>query len=169
MSTARKTGEVGKMGIGAMLVRGAMVTAAGGLLYAGVISPVMHWARQDNAVIEPGYVNPKSLSVQSKKNAQGNIEAYIQYKAGDESVSLPCKKGPSGPLCGTVEYWWQSIGAERREELAVDEWPSISNNSKHSIMSSELQTILDTFYGPQASQKGALPKTQQPQYTAGKK
>ena len=150
------------MGLGAMIVRGALVTAAGGLLYAGVVGPLVGKVRQDNTPIESGYVSPKSLSVAGKKNAQGNIETYLQYKVGDETVSLPCIKGPAGPLCGKVDYWWQSIGTSQREGLVVDEWPAISNESKHGILSSELQTLIDAVYGAKnGSQKAPA---QQPLY-----
>lgn len=138
------------MGVGAMIVRGAVVAAAaGGLLYTAVLNPLTDKINGSNAVVEQGYMNPKSLSIQGKKNAAGNIETYLQYKSGDEVISLPCTKGPSGPLCGTVEYWWQSIGGQQREELSVNEWPAISNGAKHSILSGELQAMLDTFYGTQ--------------------
>ena len=150
------------MGIGAMIVRGAVVTAAGGLLYAAVLNPIMGRISGSNAVVETGYVSPKALSIQGKKNAAGNIETYVQYKSGDETVSLPCMKGPAGPLCGTVDYWWQSIGTDQREGLAVSEWPSISNDAKHGILSMEMQTLLDTVYGTQnGTQK--VPQTQYPQ------
>src|SRR3989338_4808810 len=134
MTTLRRaegTGEVRKMGLGAMVVRTAMVTVAGGLLYTAVLNPLMNLVRNDNAVVEQGYVNPKSLSLQGKKNGSGNIETFLNYKSGDETVSLPCMKGPAGPLCGTVEYWWGSVGAGQREELAVEEWPALSNGAKH--------------------------------------
>lgn len=156
MSTYRKaegTSEVRKMGLGAMVVRTAMVVVAGGLLYTAVLNPVMDWVRKDNAVVENGYVSPKSLSIQGRKNSSGSIETYLNYKNGDETISLPCKKGPAGPLCGAVEYWWESVGAEQREGFAVGEWPAISNDAKHGIMSSELQKILDAFYGPQRQQQ----------------
>ena len=149
------------MGLGAMVVRGVVVAAAGGLLYTAVLNPLIGKIRQDNTPVESGYVSPKSLSVEGKKNGQGNIETYLQYKVGDEVVSLPCTKGPSGPLCGKVDYWWQSIGAGQREGLVVGEWTAISNDAKHGIMSSELQTMLDTFYGTQ--------KAPQQRYTAPKK
>ena len=148
------------MGLGAMVVRGVVVAAAGGLLYTAVLNPLIGKIRQDNTPVESGYVSPKSLSIEGKKNGQGNIETYLQYKVGDEVVSLPCTKGPSGPLCGKVDYWWQSIGVPQREGLVVGEWPAISNDAKHGIMSSELQTMLDTFYGTQKAQQ---------QYTAPKK
>ncbi|MBI2142934.1 hypothetical protein HYU20_01155 [Candidatus Woesearchaeota archaeon] len=153
MAAYGRSGEVRKMGIGAMIVRGAVVTAAGGLLYAAVLNPIMDRISGSSAVVETGYVNPKALSVQGKKNGTGNLETFLNYKNGDEVVSLPCKKGPSGPLCGAVDYWWQSVGADQREGLAVNEWPSISNNAKHGIMSAELQTILDAFYGAQKAQQ----------------
>ena len=146
------------MGLGAFVVRSALVTVAGATLYAGVVSPLIGKIR-DNAQIENGYVSPKSLSVQGKKNGQGNIETYLQYKSGDGIVSLPCAKGPSGPLCGTIDYWWQSVGAPQREELAVGEWPAISNDAKHGIMSKELQTIVDTFYGAQRAPQPAPQQT----------
>ena len=168
MSAIRKTNEVKKMGLGTMAVRGALLAVAGGMLYVSVLNPLLHRIRQDNSVIETGYVNPKSLSVQGRKNTLGNIETYLNYKSGDETVSLPCMKGPSGPLCGTVEYWWGSIGAGQREELAVDEWPALSNDAKHGIMSSELQTILNVFYGVQNGQR--TPQTQQqPNYNGTKR
>lgn len=150
------------MGLGAMIVRGALVTAAGGMLYAGLLGPLVSKMRQDNTPVEAGYVSPKSLSIDGKKNAQGNIETYLQYKVGDETVSLPCTKGPSGPLCGKVDYWWQSIGTSQREGLVVDEWPAISNDSKHGILSSEIQKLIDTVYGTQnnAQKRPAQP----PQY-----
>ena len=150
------------MGIGAMIVRGAVVTAAGGLLYAAVLNPIMGRISGSNAVTETGYVSPKALSIQGKKNAAGNIETYVQYKSGDETVSLPCMKGPAGPLCGTVDYWWQSIGNGQREGLAVNEWPSISNDAKHGILSTELQTIIDTVYGTQ-NRTQKVPQLQYPQ------
>ncbi len=150
---AYQTREVRKMGIGAMIVRGAMVTAAGGLLYASVLNPIIDRISGSSAVVETGYVNPKALSIEGKKNGAGNIEAYLNYKNGDEVVSLPCMKGPSGPLCGKVDYWWQSIGAGQREGLAVGEWPSISNDAKHNILNAEIQAMLDAFYGAQKAQQ----------------
>ena len=141
------------MGLGAMFVRGALVSAAGSILYVAVLNPIINKLNGDDPVIEPGYVSPKSLSIQGRKNIGGNIETYLNYKNGDETVSLPCKKGSEGPLCGSVEYWWQSIGAQVREGLAVAEWPVISNSNKHSIMSSELRVILDTFYAVQKAQQ----------------
>ncbi len=171
MATLRRaegTGEVRKMGLGAMVVRTAMVTVAGGLLYTAVLNPVMNWVRQENAVVEQGYVNPKSLSVQGKKNGSGNIETFLNYKSGDETTSLPCMKGPAGPLCGTVEYWWESVGAEQREGFAVGEWPAISSEAKHGIMSSELQTMIDTFYGVNGAQKTQQQQGASQQYGSGK-
>ncbi len=141
------------MGLGAMVVRGVMVTAAGGLLYASVLNPIMDRLKGSSAVVEQGYVSTKSLSIQGKKNAAGNIESYLQYKNGDEVVSLPCMKGPSGPLCGTVDYWWQSIGAAQREGRAISEWPAISSNAKRGILSTEIQAMLDALYGAQKAQQ----------------
>lgn len=154
------------MGIGAMIVRGAVITAAGGLLYAALLNPLMDRIGGSNAAVEQGYTNPKSLSIQGKKNAAGNIEAYLQYKNGDEVISLPCTKGPSGPLCGTVDHWWGSIGAGQREGLAVNEWPSISNSAKRGILDSELQAMLDSFYGTQKAPQQS--QQQAPQYSGGK-
>ncbi|MBI3037343.1 hypothetical protein HYY73_06380 [Candidatus Woesearchaeota archaeon] len=143
---AKETDEVRKMGIGALVVR----TAAAGLIGLGVLAggnAVLDGINGNSAVVEQGYVSPKSLSIQGKKNGTGNIETYLQYKVGDESVSLPCTKGPSGPLCGKVDYWWQSIGAPQREGLVVGEWPAISNDSKRGILGSELQALIDSAYG----------------------
>lgn len=139
--------EVREMGIGATIVRGALFVAAGSVAYMSIVNPIVNRIRQDNAVIEAGYVNPKSLSIEGKKNGAGNIETYLQYKAGDEIVSLPCTKGPAGPLCGRVDYWWQSVGTQQREGLAVAEWPVLSNDAKRGILSSELQTLIDSAYG----------------------
>lgn len=163
MATYGKSGEVRKMGIGAMIVRGAVVTAAGGLLYAAVLNPIMSKISGSNAVVEQGYVSPKALSIQGKKNAAGNIETYVQYKSGDEIVSLPCMKGPNGPLCGKVDYWWDSIGAGPRKDLTVSEWPLLPNDAKHGILSSEIQALLDTAYGTRnGTQKVPQPQYQQP-------
>ena len=148
------------MGIGAMAVRtigvgilGVSVVAGGNYLIDKIKS---------NTPVESGYVNPKSLSINGKKNAQGNIETYLQYKVGDETVSLPCAKGPQGPLCGKVDYWWQSIGAPQREELVVGEWPAMGNDAKHAILSSEFQMLVDTLYGAPSS--GQKTPAQQLQY-----
>lgn len=142
------------MGIGALIVRGAVIIGTGGLLYTTVLNPIMGRISDSNAVVEQGFFNPKDLDIQRKKNAADNIEGYLQYKNGEETGSLPCMKGPSGPLCGTVEYWWDSIGTQQREGLAVGEWPAISNEAKHGILSSELQALIDTAYGTQnGSQK----------------
>ncbi len=137
------------MGLGAVVVRGGAVVLAGAALYAGIINPLLGKIRQDNAVIEQGYVNPKSLSIASKKNAQGNLEAYLNYKSGDATVSLPCMSGPSGPLCGAVDYWWNSIGPDSRTGLVVVEWPSIGSSVKRGIVGSELDAMLESFYGSQ--------------------
>ena len=134
------------MGLGALVVRTVVSGGVVALLLGGG-SYVMDRINGSNAVVEQGYVSPKSLSVEGKKNAQGNIETFLQYKVGDETVSLPCTKGPSGPLCGKVDYWWQSIGAPQREGLAVGEWPAISNEAKHGILGNELQALIDTAYG----------------------
>ena len=150
------------MGLGANIVRGGLVIAAGVMLYAGAVSPLVSRFMQDKTPVESGYVSPRSLSIEGKKNGSGNIETYLQYKVGDEVVSLPCTKGPSGPLCGKVDYWWQSIGVPQREGLVVGEWPAISNDAKHGIMSSELQTMLETFYG---TQKAPQQAQQQPYRT----
>ena len=149
------------MGLGAMIVRGALVTVAAGTLYAGVINPLMGKIRPDNTPIEKGYVSPKSLSVEGKKNGQGNIETYLQYKSGDEVISLPCAKGPSGPLCGKVDYWWQSIGGQERSGLVTSEWPVLDNAVKRGIVGSELDAMLDSFYG-----NGKQQPPQQLQYKA---
>lgn len=145
------------MGLGANVVKGAVIGAlmlgAGNALYLGVLRPFVSKLMPDNTPVEAGYVSPKSLSVERKKNAQGNIETYLQYKVGDEIVSLPCAKGPSGPLCGKVDYWWQSVGAPQREGLVVSEWPAISNDVKHGILSDELQTLIDSAYGTNGVQK----------------
>ncbi len=165
MATYERAGEVKKMGIGGMAVR---LAAAGIATWAAVAGGnyAMDKIKGEDAVIEQGYVNPKSLSIQGKKNANGNVESYLQYKNGGEAVSLPCMKGPTGPLCGTVDYWWTSIGAPQREDLTVSEWPLISNDSKHGIMSSELQKVLDTFYGTQKQVQQQQPASQ---YTNAKK
>lgn len=146
------------MGIGAMIVRGAAIAAAGGLLYTMVLNPLMDRVGGSSAVVEQGYVNPKSLSIQGKKNGSGNIEAFLNYKNGDEVTSLPIRKGPKGPLVGSVEYWWESIGGKTREELSVAQWPAISNSAKRGIINSELQGMLDSYYGAQ--------KAPQQQYNA---
>ena len=138
------------MGIGALAVRTVGLGILGLSVWTGgdyLISKITG----GNAVVESGSVNPKSLSVKSMKNTQGNIEAYLQYKSGDEALLLPCSKGPSGPLCGKVDYWWQSIGAQQREGLVVGEWPAISNDSKREILSKEFQALVDTLYGTQSS------------------
>ncbi|MBI2550327.1 hypothetical protein HYV83_04070 [Candidatus Woesearchaeota archaeon] len=147
------------LGLGAWVIR----TGAVGLISLAALnggSYVMDRINGSNAVVEQGYVSPKSLSVEGKKNAQGNIETYLQYKVGDETVSLPCTKGPSGPLCGKVDYWWQSIGAPQREGFVVGEWPAISNDAKHSLLSSELQALIDSAY---STQNGTQKKLQQVQ------
>ena len=136
------------MGLGALVVRTVVSGGVVALLLGGG-SYVMDRINGSNAVVEQGYVSPKSLSVEGKKNAQGNIETFLQYKVGDETVSLPCTKGPSGPLCGKVDYWWQSIGVPQREGLVVGEWPAISNEAKHGILSNELQALIDSAYGTQ--------------------
>lgn len=149
------------MGLGAVVVRGGAVILTGAALYAGIINPLLGKIRQDNAIIEQGYVNPKSLSIASKKNAQGNIEAYLNYKSGDATISLPCMSGPSGPLCGTVDYWWSSIGHDSRTGLVVNEWPSVDNQVKRDIVGSELDAMLESFYG---SQKQSPAQQLQQQY-----
>ncbi|MBI2145460.1 hypothetical protein HYU18_04010 [Candidatus Woesearchaeota archaeon] len=166
MATYSGRMETRSVGLAGLVIR---MAAMGLVAYSAVTwgPGLLDKVTGGSAVIEEGYVNPKSLSIQSKKNEAGNVEAYLQYKVGDEIVSLPCFKGPSGPLCGKVEYWWESIGGQQREALTVSEWPEISNSSKHGIMSSELQTILDTFYGPQKQQPAPAPQQPQ-QYKSGK-
>ena len=152
------------MGIGAMTARTIGLGILGLSVWAGgdyIIGKI-----KGNTPVESGYVSPKSLSIDGKKNAQGNIETYLQYKVGDETVSLPCTKGPAGPLCGRVDYWWQSIGTQQREGLVVGEWPAISNGAKHGILSSEFQTLVDTLYGTQDSNQ--MTPGRQPQYTQQK-
>ena len=141
------------MGIGAMIVRGAAIIGGGALLYTTVLNPLMDGISGSNAVVEQGYVSPKSLSVQGKKNAAGNIEAYLQYKNGEEVISLPCRKGPSGPLCGAVDYWWNSIGRDSRTGLVASEWPSVDSQVKRDIVGSELDSMLENFYGSQSQKQ----------------
>ncbi len=157
MATYGRSGEVRKMGLGALVMRGALGMAgiaAAGMLYASVLNPVMDWVRKDNAVVEQGFVNPKSLDIQSKKNAAGNIESYLQYKNGDEAVSLPCMKGYSGgALCGTIDYWLENLSPEQKEGVVVGQWPSISSNAKRGILGTEIQAMLDALYGAQKAQQ----------------
>ncbi len=149
------------MGLGAFVVKSGVVILTGAALYTGVVNPLIGKIMQDNAIIEPGYVNPKSLSIASKKNAQGNIEAYLNYKSGDATVSLPCTSGPQGPLCGAVDYWWNSIGADSRTGLVVVEWPSIGSSVKKDIVGSELDAMLESFYGSQKQLPAQQPQQQQ--------
>ena len=154
------------MGLGALVVRGAAVILASGMLYTGVVNPLMGKIRPDNTPVAAGYVNPKSLSIERKKNAEGNLEAYLLYKSGDATVSLPCKSGPNGPLCGAVDYWWKSIGADSRTDLVVSEWPALDSMVKRNIVGSELDAMLDSFYG---SQKQLPVQQTQQQYKAPQK
>ncbi len=134
------------MGFGAMAVRTIGVGILGLSLWAGG-SYVVDRINSSNAVVESGYVSPKSVAIEGKRNAAGNVETYLNYKSGDETVSLPVRKGPHGPLVGTVDYWWQSIASGERSGLVESEWPALDSDVKHGIMSSELQTIIDSFYG----------------------
>ncbi|MBI2141034.1 hypothetical protein HYU16_01280 [Candidatus Woesearchaeota archaeon] len=167
MSTYGKTegtGEVKKMGLGAMVVRTAMVTVAGGLLYTAVLNPVINWARNGNAPIEQGFVNYKSLDSQGKKNASGNMEAYLRYKHGDKIDSLPCMEGYSGGVvCGTVEYIVENFTPAQREGVVVEQFQGISNEAKRGIIGGELQAMLDQFYGLQNSSSQGIPRLQQQQ------
>lgn len=117
--------------------------------YAGAITVLLS---AGNYVMDR--VNPKPLSIEERKDAAGNIEHYLKYKSGDGYASLPCTNGPSGPLCGTVEYWWDSIGHETRTGLVASEWPSLDSKVKRNIVGSELDAMLENFYGSQ-SQKQA--------------
>lgn len=159
---AEGTGEVRKMGLGALVVRTAVVAVAGGLLYTAVINPVMDWVKKDNAPIEQGFVNYKNLERVGKKNVSGNMEAYLQYKHGDRIDSLPCMEGyAGGVVCGTVEYIVENFTPTQKEGVVVGQFPTISNDAKRSIVSGELQAMLDTLYGTQkAPQQNA---TGQPQ------
>ncbi len=149
MSAYRKTegtGKVRKMGLGGLVTRLALAGAItwGGLTGGG-------WVMEK--------INPKPLSIVEMKNSAGNIEFFLKYKSGESYALLQCDNGPKGPLCGTVEYWWQSVGPGQREELVVGEWAAISNDTKYGVMSKELQKILGAFYGVNDKEKAA----QQPQ------
>ena len=144
------------MGLGANLVRGSLLALGLGVAYVGVARPILDNFRSDATPIEHGYVSPKSLSIQGKKNGIGNLETYLTYKSGDETLSLPCMKGAGGPLCGSVDYWWQSIGSGQRSDLVVSEWPTIGNGLKRDIVGSELQTALDSLYGKTLTPTPAL-------------
>ncbi|MBI2580672.1 hypothetical protein HYV85_02590 [Candidatus Woesearchaeota archaeon] len=151
MATLRRaegTGEVRKMGLGGLVTRFALAGAIawGGLTGGG-------WVMEK--------INPKPLSVVEMKDAAGNIEFYLKYKSGEGYALLQCDDGPKGPLCGTVEYWWQSVGTAQREELVVGEWAAISNDAKYGVMSKELQKILDAFYGVNGVQKASQQQPQQ--------
>ncbi len=141
------------MGFGGFVVRSALVAAAGGMLYVGVINPIMQRVGDSNAVVEQGYVSPKALSIQGKKNTAGNIETYLNYKSGEDTLSLPVQKGPNGPLVGSIDYWWSSIGQDSKTGLVVSEWPSVDSQAKRGIIGSELDAMLNSFYGSQSQQQ----------------
>src|SRR3989338_1485537 len=124
-------------------IAAAVVTAP--LLYMSFISP---------------RINQKPYTVSGKKNAQGVEEYFLNNKSG---VSLLCKEGPKGPLCGSVDYWWSSIEAPARSGLVESEWPAIGNDLKRSLVGSELERALDSLYGVQGG-RPAVPS----QYAAGK-
>lgn len=153
------------MGFGGFVVRSTLLAAAGGALYLGVLNPVMNRIGESNAVVEQGYVNPKSLSVQGKKNPAGNIETYLNYKSGEDTLSLPVQKGPNGPLVGSIDYWWSSIGQDDRTGLVVSEWPSVDSQIKRGIVGSELDAMLNSFYGSQSQKQSPAPQLPQ-QYNA---
>jgi hypothetical protein len=134
------------MGFGSLAVRTIGVGILGVSLWAGG-SYIIDKIKGNDAQVESGYVSPKSVSIEGKKNAAGNIETYLDYKNGNETISYPVMKGPNGPLVGTIEYWWESIGVQSRSGLVQSEWSYLDANIKHSIMSDELQTVLDGFYG----------------------
>jgi hypothetical protein len=136
------------------------VVAGAALFYGAVVSPVANRLSggTSQAAVEAGYVNPKTLSIEGRENVSGNVETFLTYSVGDGEavVSLPCMEGPDGPLCGTVEYWWDSIGQNERSELAVDEWPALNNDQKYGIVSKELNAAIGSFYSEQS-----LPQSQQ--------
>lgn len=153
------------MGFGAMVARSVAV----GLVSLGVIAGGNYAldAVRNNAPIESGFVNPKSLSIEGKKNAAGNIESTLQYRNGEATLSLPCTKGYSGgALCGGIDYWLENLSPEQKERVVVGQWPQVSNDAKYGIMKGELQTILDSFYGAQKGPQAAL---QQPYGVAKQK
>lgn len=140
------------MGLGAFVVRTVAYGAAVAVLLAG-----------GNYVTDK--INPKPLSIEDRKDAAGNLEHYLKYRNGDEVVSLPCAKGPSGPLCGTVNYWWNSIGQDTRTGLVVSEWQSVDSQVKRDIVGSELDAMLESFYGSQGQKQIPVQQLQQ-QYKA---
>ncbi len=141
-------------GVKGMGIRGLAVrTAAVGLLsWAAVIGGPWAWDKltNGNAPVEQGFVNYKSLDIEGKKNGAGNMEAYLQYEHGDRIDSLPCMEGyAGGVLCGTIDYLVENFTPQQREGVVVEQFPGISNEAKRGIVGSELQAMLDTFYGTQ--------------------
>lgn len=130
------------MGLATMVVRGALGLGAAGLIWSTIGSPLYERVRGDNVIMESGYVNPKSLSIDKQKNAAGKTETMLTYKIGDETISLPCTKGAAGgALCGTVEYLWQNIAEEQRKTLVENGWEILGNEAKYRLVTKDLQQL----------------------------
>lgn len=144
----REAGVKG-FGIGALAVR---LGAAAMIGWAALTAGPWAWDKLANgsAPTEQGFVSYKSLEHVGKKNAAGNMEAYLQYRHGDKIDSLPCMEGYSGGVvCGTIDYLVGNLNPQQREGVVVGQFPGISNEAKRGIVNSELQAMLDTLYGAQ--------------------
>ena len=154
--------KVGKksIGLGGLVLRLGLSAA---LLAGGMKAATWTYDKvtEDNAPIEQGFVNPKNLDIQSRKNAAGSIESYLQFKNGDSAELLPCTSGyNAGVVCGTVDYIVENFSPGQREGIVVGQFPSISNDAKRGIVGVELQTMLDAFYDTQKPAQQQQPASQ---------
>ncbi len=139
--------ETRGLNIGGLVARVGIATALG---WAAITGGPLVWDKltNGNAPIEQGFVDYRNLDVKGKKNAAGNMEAIIQYEHSGKVDSLPCMEGyAGGVLCGTIEYIVENLTPTQREGVVVGQFPAISNDAKRSIVGSELQKMLESFYG----------------------
>lgn len=98
-------------------------------------------------LVEPGYVDPKTVELYTPKNEKGNLELYLSYADGDSKVSLPIMTGPNGPVVGSPDYQWNNMDAETKSGLVGRSWNELNVDTRRSILRDDLEKMLETYGG----------------------
>ena len=98
-------------------------------------------------LVEPGYVDPKTVELYTPKNEKGNLELYLSYVDGDSKVSLPIMTGPNGPVVGSPDYQWNNMDAETKSGLVGRSWNELNVDTRRSILRDDLEKMLETYGG----------------------
>ncbi len=132
------------MSIVGPLTKIAVIVGIGAVSYYLAVSGALPFGRPP-APIERGYANPEQVKLHAPVNKNGNRELFLTYESGEKKASLPVLEGPNGPLVGSAEYYWSSIGAEAKSLLVEGSWDELQLETRKSILKSSLEALIENY------------------------